>query len=136
LYIPVRAVEGTTLTTGYAVVMACDGNSIDGISVLLADSDDAAGLPGFCGVAASDIADAGYGLVQCFGFANSVRFSDTGTSVTITLGDACVPGKGAGGLTSGVAPSYADSGFKFVIPSNLPATLSAAGWMSGVLKCL
>lgn len=138
LFIPVRNVSASSLTLGYAVAYAVGGNSVDGNAAVLAASATTADLPGFIGIASADIASNGYGLVQCLGFAASVFISRTNTSVTINQGDPLVPGAAAGGLTS-LAPSYAASGFKFVLASNVPVTTSlavASAYLSGIVRCI
>lgn len=138
LYIPVRNVSASSLTLGYAVALAVGGNSVDGNAAVLMASATTADLPGFIGVANSDIASNGYGLVQCWGFAASVFLSRTNTSVTINQGNPLVAGAAAGGLTS-VAPTYANSGFKYILASNVPVTTSlavGAAYLSGLIRCL
>ncbi len=137
LFIPVKGVSASSLTTGYCVALAIGGNSFDGSQAVLAASGTAANLPGWIGVANSDIAVNGYGLVQCFGFAASVFLSNTNTSVTINQGDPLAPGAAAGGATS-LAPTYAASGLKFILASNVPVALSIAGplYVSGLVRCL
>jgi len=138
LYLPVQNVAGATITKGYAAALAIGGNSFNGNAAVLAASATTADLPGFIGVADADIANTGYGLVQCWGFAASVFISRTNTSVTINQGDPLVPGAAGGGLTS-AAPTYANSGFKFVLASNVPVTTSLAvtsAYLSGLVRCL
>ena len=138
LYIPVTNVEASSLTLGYAVALRIDGASFNGNNAVMADSDNAVDLPGFIGVAAADIASNGRGLVQCWGFAASVYLSNTNTSVTHTQGDPLVPGARAGGLKS-AAPTWANSGMKFILISNVPVTLSNAivdSYASGLVRCL
>lgn len=135
LYLPVRSQQGASLTNGYAVALAIGGNSFQGNNAVLPASGTAANLPGFIGVAVADIANTSYGLVQCWGFAVSALISQVGTSITINAGDPMVPGALAGGLFS-LAPTYAASGFKFLLASNVPAAISASAYISGLLRCL
>lgn len=137
LYTPYQNVQGATITKGYAVAHAIAGNSFNGNAAVLPASGTAGNLPGFVGVSDSDVADTGYGLAQCWGFAASVFLSRTNTSVTINQGDPLVPGAAGGGLTS-LAPSYAASGFGFVLASNVPVTTSlavTAAYLSGLIRC-
>ncbi len=131
----IQNVAGATITTGYLVNLKC-GASFDGVKAVLAASGVAADLPGFVGVAAADIANTEYGLVQSYGFAASVRYSNGGTSTTIGCGVIMIPGAALGGAFSATDPSIAGSGFGFIIASNCPAAISAAGWMSGFVRCL
>ena len=138
LYLPVRTTISASLTTGYLVAYALNGVSFDGNQAMLPDSDVAAHLPGFIGVANSDIAGSAYGLVQCYGFAASVFLSQYGTSVTVNQGNPLVPGAEAGGAGSAV-PTYLNAGFKFILCSNPPATVSmakTANYASGIVRCI
>lgn len=138
LYLPVKVVQASSATTGYGVNLHVGVNSFDGNAVNLADSDVTADLPGFIGVANSDIASTSYGLVQCWGFAASVYLSQYGTSVTVNQGNCLVPGKEAGGLGSAVS-TYLNAGFKFIVASNTPATVSmakTANYCSGLVRAL
>jgi hypothetical protein len=136
LYIPVRSVEGASLTNGflvgYRIGTAASWNMNN--AVLMA-SGTAPDLPGFIGVATADIADTAYGIALVAGYAASVRFSNVGTSITINSGDPLVPGAARGGAFS-LAPTYAASGLRFILASNVPVAVSAAGWMSGLARCL
>lgn len=138
VYIVVTNVDASSITKGYAVAFAIGGNSFDGKAAVMPASGTAANLPGFCGVADADIPSQTAGRVLAWGFAASVFLSRTNTSVTINQGDPLVPGAAAGGLFS-VAPTYANAGFKFVLASNVPVTLSAAvtaSYLSGFVRCL
>jgi len=134
VFLTVKNVLGATITKGYAVALCVAGNSFDGQSAVLADSSTAANLPGFIGIAKADLANTEYGPVQCFGYAASVYLSNVGTSITITQGDAMIPGADAGGMFS-AAPTYADSGFGVVIAVGTP-TISASGYTEGFIRCL
>lgn len=138
LYLPVKTTISASLTTGYLVALALNGVSLDGAQAMLPASGTAAHLPGFIGVANADIAGSAFGLVQCFGFAASVYLSQYGTSVTVNQGNALSPGAEAGGAGSAV-PTYLNSGFKFIICSNPPATVSmakTANYSSGLVRCI
>lgn len=128
-------VDADSITTGYATAYAVAGNSFDGANVVKAASGTAANLPGFVGVADEDIASNGVGRIQAFGFAASVFISNEGTSITINQGDPLIPGAQAGGLTSAV-PTYADSGFGFILASNVPVAVSATGYASGFVRAI
>jgi len=129
VYMSVKNVEGATITTGLPVAYAL-GVSNDGLNVVI---DNAAGdHPGFLGIAISDIPNNEYGRIQFAGFVNSVLISNVGTSVTINQGDPLVAGPA--GMFS-AAPTYANSGFKWVIAaSNVPAAVSAAAYVSGLIR--
>lgn len=138
LYLPVRCVNASSFTNGYGVAIAIAGNSFDGNAAVMPLSGTADNLPGWIGIASADIASNGYGLVQTWGFAASVFLSRTNTSVTINQGDPLVPGAVAGGAFS-LAPTYAASGLKFILASNVPLTLSnavTASYLSGLVRCL
>jgi hypothetical protein len=129
VYRVVKNVEGATITTGRAVSLV--NTSTDGVSAVIANA--AADYPGFVGVAVEDIANNDYGRVQISGFVNSILLSHAGTSITINAGDALVPAPS--GMYS-AAPTYANSGFKFVLASNVPVAVSAAGYASGLIKTI
>jgi hypothetical protein len=126
-------VEGATITTGRAVSIKPTGVSNDGISAVIANA--AADYPGFVGIATQDIANNDYGLIQTSGFVQSVYLSQEVGSLTVNAGDPMVP-SGLGGFAS-AAPTYANSGFKYVIAaSNIPLVMSAATFASGLIKML
>lgn len=136
LYLPVRSVEGASLTNGFLVGFRLGTTaSLNFNNAVLLASGTAADLPGFAGVADGDIADVAYGLVLAYGWAASVRFSNVGSSLTINSGDPLIAGAARGGAFS-VAPTYANAGLKFIIASNVPAAISATGWMSGYAHCV
>ncbi|HEX9504272.1 MAG TPA: hypothetical protein VF974_08230 [Patescibacteria group bacterium] len=131
-----KCVEATSITTGYFVALRVGTNaSFDGTQVVMARSGTAIDLPGFVGIAAQDIGSNLYGRVQVYGAVASVAFSNVGTSITINVGDPLVPGAMPGGGAS-LAPTYASSGFRFVIASAVPAAISAVGWMSGWVRAI
>jgi hypothetical protein len=129
VYRVVKNVQGATITTGRAVSLV--HTSTDGVSAVIADA--AADNTGFIGIATEDIANNDYGQVQIGGFVASVLLSHVGTSITINAGDPLVPGPA--GMFSG-APTYANSGFKFMFASNVPVAISASGYASGLIKVL
>lgn len=130
VFISVSNISGQTITTGWPVAYAVS-NSNDGLSAQPAIS--AGVYPGFAGVAVKDIAINDIGLVQIAGFVNSVFLSNAGTSITINAGDPLVPAPA--GFFSG-APTYANSGFRWVFASNVPVAVSAAGYVSGLIKMI
>lgn len=135
LYLPVQSVEGASLTNGFLVGFRLAAASFNMNASVLMASGTAADLPGFIGVAAADIADTSYGLALAFGYAASVRYSNVGSSLTINSGDPLIAGAVRGGAFS-VAPTYANAGLKYILASNVPAAISASGWMSGFARCL
>lgn len=128
VYVTAYNVEGATITTGLPVAYAV-GASTDGVNVVIDNA--AADHPGFIGVAKYNIPANDYGLVQVGGFVSSILLSNVGTSITVNAGDPLVPSPA--GFFSG-APTYANSGFKWIIASNVPVAVSAAGYASGLLK--
>jgi hypothetical protein len=125
-------VEGATITTGRAVSLKTAAASIDGISGVIANA--SGDYPGFAGIAIEDIPNNDYGLIQTSGFVASVLISNEGSSITINAGDPLVPA--AGGVAS-AAPSYANSGFRFLTADNtVPAAISAAAYVGGLFKML
>jgi len=125
-------VQGATITTGRAVSIKPTTASCDGISAVIADA--AGDMPGFIGIATQDIPNNDYGLVQTSGFVQSMLISNEGSSITINGGDPLVPA--AAGMAS-AAPTYANGGFHYVIAaSNVPTAISAAAYVSGLIKML
>lgn len=142
IFMPVTNVDARSLTQGWPVALRLGTNaSLNFNNAVLALSGTAGDLPGFLGVADMDIATNAVGRVIVWGYAKSVYLSSVATSITINNGDPLVPG--AAGFFS-LAPTYAASGFKYVIASNVPAgtlasSLSAAVntiWASGFVKGL
>lgn len=138
-FLTVKNVEASSLTTGMGVGLVLNTTaSFDGTSSVRMASGTAANLPGFLGVAAQDIASNAFGLVQIFGNCASVLLSNMGTSITVTAGDPLIPGAVAGTFFSG-APTYAASGFGYVLVSNAPTTtLSQASplYCSGFVRAI
>lgn len=132
-----KNVEATSITTGMGVALRIGtAASFDGSSAVRATSATAADLPGFMGVAVQDIPSNGFGLVQTYGNCLSILLSNVGTSITINNGDPLIPSPSAGAFASG-APTYAASGFGYVIASNVPSnTLSQAAplYASGFIR--
>ena len=138
-FMTVRCVNASSITLGSGVtIKVATGASFDGTQAVLSDSAGGADLTGFVGIAVQDIAVNAYGLVQTFGFCASVLLSNVGTSITIAFGNPLIPSPLAGALSS-AAPTYAASGFGYVIASNVPAnTLSVAAplYASGYVRCV
>lgn len=130
VYINVKNVEGATITVGLPVAYAV-GVSNDGVNAVIANA--AADYPGFLGVAARDIPNNEYGSVQIAGFVGSILVSNVGSSITINAGDPLVPS--AGGFFS-AAPTYANSGFRWIAASNVPVAISAAAYASGIIRMI
>lgn len=131
VYISINNVSGQTITTGWPVAYAIS-NSADGLNTAVLAT--TAGVqPGFLGVAVQDIANNDIGRVQIAGFVNSVLLSNVGTSLTINAGDPLVPGP-AGFFSA--APTYVNSGFRWLFASNVPPAVSAASYASGLMKML
>jgi len=109
VFVVTHNVEETTITTGFGAryVGGPDTEAVsnDGISVIK----HATGTPGdinFAGVAAQDILADDFGLVQCWGFVDSIAFSfeadkTVGTEDFATGGSVLVSAGLAGAWTSG-----------------------------------
>lgn len=138
-FVTVKNVEASSLTTGMGVALRLGtAASFDGSSAVRAASGTTADLPGFLGVAVQDIPSNAFGLVQTYGNCLSVLISQQNTSITINTADPLIPGPLAGGFASG-APTYAASGFGYVIASNVPTnTTSQAAplYASGFVRCM
>ena len=129
VYVIVKNVEGATMTTGRPVAYTITSN--DGVSAVIANA--SGDYPHFIGVADQDIPNNDYGRVQIAGIVNSILISNEGSSITINAGDPLVPA--AGGFAS-AAPTYANSGFRWLAASNVPVAVSAAAYASGLLKMI
>ena len=129
VFISVKNVEGATITVGLPVGYALGAASNNGVNAVICDA--AGDKPGFLGVATSDIPNNEYGQIQIAGYVNSILISNVGTSITINAGDPLVPS--AAGFFS-AAPTYANSGFKWLQAQGVPVAISAAGYASGLLR--
>lgn len=130
VYIGIKNVEGATMTVGLPVAYVL-GTSNDGVNAVIANA--AGDYPGFIGVVVKNIANNDYGQVQISGFVNSILISNVGTSITINAGDPLVPS--AAGFFS-AAPTYANSGFRWIAASNVPVAVSAAAYASGLIRMI
>lgn len=139
VFVSVKNVEASSITMGSSCgIKIATTASFDGTSSVMMRSGTAGDLPGFLGVAVQDITSNAFGLIQIFGNVLSVLLSNVGTSVTINTGDPLIPSPAAG-LFSSAVPSYAASGFGWVIASNVPTnTLSQAAplYCSGFVRGL
>lgn len=130
VYIGIKNVEGATMTVGLPVAYVL-GTSNDGVNAVIANA--AGDYPGFIGVVVKNIANNDYGQVQISGFVNSILLSNVGSSITINAGDPLVPA--AAGFFS-AAPTYANSGFRWIAASNVPVAVSAAAYASGLIRMI
>lgn len=79
IFIVVQNVCGSTITQGYGCCFDV-GASVDGVRVTKCETTD---MQAFAGVADSDIANNGYGLIQVYGYRSAVSiYASTGSSVT------------------------------------------------------
>lgn len=129
-FMTIQNVSASSITTGYPVVLAQAAASFNGTQAIVGAG---AGPTGFIGIAFQDIPPNAYGLIQNLGPTASVFLSNVGTSITINLGDPLVPGPS--GFFSG-APTYANGGFKYIIATNVPLAVSAAGYASGYVRAI
>ena len=130
VYISVKNVEGATITAGLPVAY-CLTTSNDGISATIANG--ATDYPGFLGVCLKDTPNNDYARIQTAGFVDSILISNAGTSITSNAGDPLVPSP-AGFFSA--APTYANSGFRWISASNVPVAVSAAHYASGIIRML
>jgi hypothetical protein len=129
VFISIYNVEGATITAGLPVSLV--NTSTDGVNAVIANA--AADYPGFTGIATRDIPANQYGLIQTAGWVDSVRLSNYGSSVTVAANSPLVPAPG--GFAS-AAPTYANSGNRFVFAQNVPVAVSAVGYASGLIRML
>lgn len=134
VFVSIKNVDAASITTGNAVMLAAGAAaSFDGIQAVNAISTGALSLTGFLGIATKDIAVNSFGPVQIYGNCLSVLYSQMNTSITIGVGNPLTPSSLIGALSSVTgAPTYAASGFAYVIASNTPSnSLSQAGPLYG-----
>jgi hypothetical protein len=138
----VHNVDGASITTGHGVRyvggVGADNASADGIQAVKINA--AGDCFNFAGIAAQDIADTEYGLVQCWGYVDSIMLSHEGTSITVgseTFGkEILVPGPPNGTWTSGQTPQGLSTfGWKYVQIWNT-AGVSAQAWCKGFVRAL
>jgi len=132
VFISVKNVSGDTIPANNAVCLACTGNSVDGISVI---KPVASSFLGWVGIADEDIADAGYGRAQVWGYRDSVLLSHEGSSVTVNIGDALHLVNGQFGLNTSTVEALSTMGFKYVICAETKG-ISAAAYCKGIIRCL
>ena len=141
VFVTVKNVDAASITTGNGAMLACGAAaSFDGIQAVNSISTGGASLTGLLGVAVKDIAVNAFGLVQTYGNCLSVLISVMNTSITIGVGNPLTPSSLIGAWSSVTgAPTYAASGFGYIIASNTPSnTLSQAAplYSSGFIRCL
>ncbi len=133
VYLAFRNVDGSgSITMNDAVVLAVDGNSVDGVG---ATYPAAVSIKGWIGVADKTVAINGYGRAQAFGYRDSIRISNEGTSITITAGDAMIPVAGQPGLGSVGGVTLAYTNMKYAI-AGTTVTISADGYVDGIIRAL
>lgn len=89
IFINVHNVEATSITTGQGAIFCCAPygvNSIDGVSVVRVPASGNAAMLNFAGIAAQDIVADGYGLVQAYGYCNSIMMSHEASNLTVGAG--------------------------------------------------
>lgn len=133
-----KNVDGSgSITTGFGVMLATAGASIDGIS---STKSTGAAIKGFIGVSTQDVAINGFGLCTAWGFVNSVQVSNVGTSITITAGDTLLPGAVAGTFFSSItAQAMSTLLYKYVVAATtVPVDLSNLNqsFVSGVVRAI
>jgi hypothetical protein len=132
-------VDGSgSITTGMGVALVLTGASIDGVSAVKST---AALWPGFIGVSTKDVAINGYGLSTMYGIANSVAFSNVGTSITVTRGDVLVPSAVAGYFFTGALAVAAWTTLNYKMgwaASTVPVDLSnlAQSYVKGLIRAV
>ena len=124
---------GGSITTGLGVALVHASASTDGVSSVRAT---AALQKGFVGIAAQDIAINAFGLVTAYGYAASVLISHVGSSITITLGDTLKPGAVAGTFFSSLTDQAMSTLIYKYVTAGSTNTLSAAAYVSGIVRAL
>lgn len=136
IFLIIKNVEANSITTGMGAALIHTGvASIDGVQAVKVT---AALAKGFVGYAVQDIASNAYGLVQCWGYCNSVQLSNSTTSVTVTSGDNLQPGAVAGTMaTLLLNEGISTLAYRYSILANTPNTISSAPmWVSALVRAL
>ena len=131
--IVVKNLAGAAISTGMGASYIGAAASIDGVGVSKLV---AAGMKGFCGVAAHDIATGDFGRLTCFGLAASVQLSHVGSSITITKGDILKPGAVAGTFFSSITDEALSTlAYRYVIAVTTPVAVStlAQSYCKGIV---
>lgn len=135
VFILIKNVDGGgSITTGMGAQLTQLAASFDGISAVKSA---AALYNGFLGIAVQDIAINAYGLVQNYGFVNSVQISGVGTSLSIQVGNYLIPGAAAGQFFSSLT-DQALSTLLYRYAINATATMVSANpsFTSAFIKAL
>lgn len=135
VFIIVKNVDGGgSITTGLGAQLTQLAASFDGVSAVRSAG---ALYNGFLGVAVQDIAINAYGLVQNWGFCNSVAISGVGTSLSIQVGNYLIPGAAAGQFFSSLT-DQALSTLLYRYSINAVATMVSANpaYTSAFIKAL
>lgn len=135
VFVLIKNVDGGgSITTGMGAQLTQLAASFDGISSVKSAG---ALYNGFLGVAVQDIAINAYGLVQNYGFVNSVAISGVGTSLSIQVGNYLIPGAAAGTFFSSLT-DQALSTLLYRFQINAVATMVSANpsYTSAFIKAL
>lgn len=136
IFLLIKNTEANSITTGLGAALVVAGTtSFDGVSAVKVTG---ALVKGFCGIAIQDIAANSYGLVQCWGYVNSMQLSNTTTSITVTSGDKVQPGAVAGTFFSGITDEALSTQlYRYAIIGNTPNTISTSPmWVTGFVRAL
>ena len=132
IFYSIKNVSGSSMAKNQGAVLACTGNSADGVNAV--DPVDTSFM-GWVGIVDADIVDTGYGRVQCWGYRDSVLLSHEGTSVTVTIGDVLHLVTGQAGLNTSTAEALSTMGSKYVVCLQTNE-LSAVAYVKGLIRCI
>lgn len=135
VFILVKNVDGSgSITTGMGAQLTQLAASFDGVSSVKSA---AALYNGFMGIAVQDIAINAFGLVQNWGFCNSVQVSGVGSSLSVQVGNYLIPGAVAGQFFSSLT-DQALSTLLYRYAINATATMVSANpsFTSAFIKAL
>lgn len=134
VFIVVKNVEASSLTTGLGVALCEAGASIDGLSAVRST---VARAKGFAGVAVQDIPVNGFGLVQAYGYCASVQISAVGTSITVTAGDVLTGSAVAGAFFSSITPQAMSTLlYKYAYVANTQTISANPSWTGAIIRAL
>ena len=123
--------SGASILGNYPVCFTTTSGSNDGYQVT---TPLAANVFTFGGIADADIADAGVGLFQCYGYRDSVRIFATGSSGTVEAGVVMGPAASSNGVNStGSVDTYGPIISMEAVPA---ATTSPGGYAKGFIRAL
>lgn len=127
----IQNVSGGTLSGNHPACLTTTAASLDGHAAV---SPATGQVRTFKGIVDRDIKDTNYGLVQCYGYRDSVRIFAHGSSVTIAVDSPMGPAAGSNGVSSsGIKDEY---GPGISMEAAGAAVCSGGGYIKGFIRGL